>query len=263
METKMRIKLYEAKENQPPELLSDRLVEQSTEFNSGPKHKHKGPLSLELNLRDKEDCEKAIVYIGKLALDLPLEATEKPKKVKKVLDNLSDDAPLQDLIEQMSTVESQEILIKELQSLNFKFMTHQQLVDMNEITPGLVEVPNNLSDWQFMVRLLKLAKNPVNDKWDTRLIFAIKIRGERKNRVNVLLWGKPHTKFKTSWESEEEINFKKKDRLITFPEFMDYPMRSKFRAERRKYDLHIESGSKEAFEFSDFYKKWEKYIGIK
>lgn len=263
METKMRIKLYESKDNQTPELISDRLVEQSTEFNLGPKHKHKGPISLELNLRDKVDCEKALEYIGKLALDLPLEATEKPKKVKRILDNLDDEAPLQSLVEQIKAMENQEVIIKELQSLNFKFMTYQQLQDMNEITPGLVEVKSKYSDLQFMVRLVRLAKNPANDKWDTRLILGIKIRGERINKVIVFLWGKYSEKITKHWASEEEINFKKKDRLITFPEFMDYPMRSKFRAERRKYDLHIESGSKEAFEFSEFYKKWEKYVSIK
>lgn len=241
-------------------LLQDRLVEQTTEFSMGPKEKHTGPMSLELNLNSKEEVEASINYLKKLALDLPIDVKTEKKSTgsKKLEQMLSDKEPLLDLKNTvLSKAKTQEDLIKLLRTYEFRFTDSTYLADFNEAKPGTIEVLDKHKDYQFMARLYKEAKDPINDKWDMRLVFAIKIRGEKVNKVKVYLWGKFESNINLKWENDsQDINFKVKEKFITFPEFMDYDMRKKFRLERKKLNENPELVP------SKFYEKWAPYVKV-
>lgn len=260
--SKVRIKLLS------PEgvVITDRLVDQATEFRIGPKEKHDGPISVELNLHSKEDVENALAYLGKLALDLPLE--QKPTKAlkkSKLGAMLEDKEPLLELLQTLKAkCNTQEELIENLREYNFKFLNVDLLKDINRVYENSIVVRSRDENLQFMVRLVKQAKNPINDKWDTRLCLGFDLNAPTA-RVVVYLWGKYHEKIKLGWKNEKNINTKKKDDiLLSFPDFMDYEMRTRFRAEHRKWAIETENGKNpEAFDLSKFYRKWKPYVIIK
>lgn len=259
--TKMRIKLYDK-----GLLISDRLVEQSTEFNSGPKATHTGPMSLELNLDNQEEVEFAIAYLKKLKGDLPIVVEAKKSAAKKIDKMLSEKEPLLDLLKTLKVKAlSQERLIEMLREYKFRFLTSEYIRDYHE-AKGLAENPMLVirdmdMEYQFMARLVRETKSPFNDQYDFRLTFGIKIIGERVEKVRVYLWGKYDETLKIPWEKVKGVNFKKVDQLHSFPEWMDYADRRKWRVEHRKWEVATEKGKfPEKFELSKGYLKAAPYV---
>ena len=80
--------------------------------------------------------------------------------------------------------------------------------------------------------------------------------GKRVGRIKVYMWGKFEESLDLPWKTKAPINFKKKEKFIFFPEFMDYPMRRKFRLEYRKLQENPE------METSAFYQKWLPYVKV-
>lgn len=258
--SKMRIKLFDPIEKI---LISDRLVEQSTELLKGPKEEHKGPMSFEVNLYQQEDVDGFIAYLKKIKGELPLEKEENPKvkKDKKLDKMLSDKEPLLDLLKVFQNKgTSQEKLIALAREYDFRFIASDVAMDHNVHNPGQIEIRDNHKDYQFMVRLIKEAKDPANDKYDWRLVFGIKIVGEKTNHVKVYLFGKFDTSWKIPWEDAKEHNFKKVEKVYIFPEYMDIDDRKKWRSENRKVIRAQETG--EAYEPSKFYNKYSPYIKV-
>lgn len=256
LSSKLRVKLFDPKTFL---LLQDRLVEQVTEFTNGPREKHEGPMSIELNLNTKEEVSAAIEYLKRLALDLPIEtkSLKKTTSAKKLENMLSDKEPLVDLKKTvLAKASNQEELIDLLRTYEFRFTNAQYLEDFNTNKPGTIEINEKHKEYQFMARLYKEAKDPINDKWDMRLVFGIKIQGDRVAVVKVYMWGKFDESIKLPWKNKEAINFKKKEKFLGFPEFMDYGMRRKFRLEYKKLQEDPET------EKSPFYKKWEAYVKV-
>lgn len=252
--TKMRLQMFDPSTK---ELVSDRLVEQATEFNIGPKFKHEGPLRIELSLLDKQDVDNAINYIGKLVGNLPLETkvAKKLSKNKAAEQTLMSDEPLREFMELCCTKQSQEDLISHLREHDFRFLTYQDLMDLPTGVPNIKAKHN---DYQFMVRLVKQAKVPINDRWDTRLVFGIKYLGERRNLVQVYIWGELDKKVKMPWvtAATKEINFKDKPKVFFFPEYMTLEERGRFRAEHRKLNGQLESERSP----SKFFTRWAQFI---
>ena len=220
IEKKMRIQLFDGEFN----MLSDRLVSQDTEFNLGPKEKHKGPLRIELTLFEQEDVDKSITYLKKLVQDLPIEKKEKKVKVKE-LDTETREQFLEDVL---NRVNDQEELIKVLRDAHYRFLTVDHIYDMGLKLP----IAEKHLDYQFMVLQLKEAKIASNDKYDPQLAFGIKLLGEKVDKVLVYLYGKFDRKVTLSWPSKVKTSFQKMD-LIKFPPYMKSEEREKFRNELR------------------------------
>jgi hypothetical protein len=231
------------------------LVEQATELRMGPKEPHQGPYTLEFNLVSQEDVEGMVEYIKKLKGDLPIttSTTKVKTKDKKIDEMLSDKEPLLDLLKTLKAkCKTQEKLISELREYGFKFVAADVIQDY--ASPDMITLKEKHLDYQFMVRLVKEAKDPSNDKWDYRLVFGIKFMGEKVAKVQVYLWGKWEEVLKIGWEKEEDINFKKVETLYSFPEWMDYAERKRWRLENRKLEKNPE------LEPSKFYTKCKPYI---
>lgn len=246
MEKKIRIQLF----TEEGSLVEDRLVSQDIELRNGPKVQHKGPIRIEFSLFDKDDTESAIQYIQKLTGLMPLEAKVKKIKNLKVLDTVDTEQQLLNLIEFVRESKDQDALIKYLrEDQGFKFLTTEYLLSYG--------YPINIKDihkdkYQWMIRCIKYAKNPVNDKYDPMLIFginmiernekiAVYLNGELKERINIPLPAKP------KWGIE-------KTSILVFPPYMQQDEKDRFRYE---YRLHEQDENKEP---SKFFKRWYPFV---
>lgn len=260
--SKMRLRLYSPEDGS---LISDRLVEQTTEFMGGPKETHKGAFSVELNLMDQTQVDSAIEYLKKLKGDLPIAEISKPKSTTKTIDKmLSEKEPLLDLLKTIKGKgTTQEKMITMLREYNFRFISGLMIQDMSLNDPNIAKQlelreKDITNDYQYMVRLVKEAKEPLNDKYDFRLVFGIKIVGEKRNFVQIYLWGEWAESIKVEWENAKKNNFKKVEKMYVFPEFMDYADRKKWRSENRKKETALSKGL--PFEESKAFKKWTPYV---
>ena len=264
--SKIRISLYEPNSPIPT---SDRLVENNLEFLNGPKEKWDGPIGISIVLENKQEAEGLITYLQQLALDLPISEKAKKTTERKIQStSLLEQEPLQELLNHAFLKnKNQEDLIQYLRNLNFVFITQDHLKDINDkqgtpwelkrITkPKVKGFKTPHENWQFMVRQLKLAKDPKNDKYDTQLALGIKLVGNRFPKVHIYLYGKYSETKELHWANAKEINFKVKQKFYKFNEAMTYEDRAKWRLEDRK--MQAEPG----LEPSKFYLRWKDYVTI-
>jgi hypothetical protein len=255
---KMRIRLYSKDGSE----ISDRLVEQTTELRIGPKETHNGPLTIEFNLTSQEEVDAMVEYIRKLKGDLPITTTSKPaaKSAKSLDKMLSAKEPLLDLLKTLKAkAKNQEDLVSMLREYGYKFIATDVIKDYAK--PEMITLKEKHESYQWMVRLVKEAKDPANDKWDYRLVFGIKFMGEKVEKVQVYLWGKWQEAWKLPWKEKEDINFKKVNRVYIFPDWMDYAERKKWRVEHRKILAAAEKGNPIPEEkYSKLYLKCKPYI---
>lgn len=249
--TKMRIKTF-TKEGL---MLQDRLVEQATELRMGPKEKHKGPICLEFNLLTQDDVVGMLDYVGKLKGDLPIE--QKVKKIKKPKDEmLGDKHPIEDLVnEAKAKAKTQEELMTLLrEKWDFRFIDSSYIREF--VPEEQIKIREKDMDYQFMVRMYKEAKAPANDKYDWRLVFGIKVVGDKVDKVQVYLYGKYTATWNKPWEKPKEHNFKKVNAIYIFPEFMTYEERKKWRTENRK------KAKDPNFKTSKQFDRWTPYVKV-
>jgi hypothetical protein len=249
--SKMRIK------NFTPEglLVQDRLVEQVTELRAGPKEKHTGPICLEFNLLTQADVQGMIEYISKLKGDLPIE--EKVKKIKKPKDEmLGDKHPIEDLVNEAKVkAKTQEELMTLLrEKWDFRFIDSSYIQEF--VPEEQIKLRSKDLDYQFMVRMYKEAKAPANDKYDWRLVFGIKIVGDKIDKVQVYLYGKYECTWTKPWDKPKDHNFKKVNAIYIFPEFMTYEERKKWRTENRKKQKDPN------FKTSKQFDRWTPYVKV-
>jgi len=257
--SKRRIRLFDSTSHL---MLSDRLVEQSTEMMKGPEEIHKGPISLEFNLYNQGEVDSMIDYVKKLRGVLPIEEKKKVgRKSKTVEKMLSDKEPLLDIIKLIkSKCKTQEDVVKTLREYDFMFVDHWTIQDVAKPDMITLREKDLEKDYQYMVRRIKEAKDPANDKFDWRLTFGIKIVGERIGVVQIYLWGEHSEYLKIPWDDKNKINFKKVEKIYSFPEMMDYVERKKWRMENRKVLKALENNV--AYEPSKFFNKWKPYVKV-
>jgi len=231
-EVKMRVKLL----NPDFTIKKDRLISQDSEFNLGAPEKHKGPITLEVTLRDKADVAQITKYLGQLLGDLPI--TERKVYGKKEKVEVLDKEPIKDMLDEMTkTCKTQDDVVKYLRDRNFKFVTAQFLEDRQM---GIQLVEEHKNDYQFMIRLLKETQNPLTDKYDPQLVVGIKFAGKEKGKyVRVYLYNKFESSLKLPWAAKSDINFKK-IAFMKFPHYMVQEERDKYSLEMRKMKLNPE-----------------------
>lgn len=255
METKMRITLYN--DNQPLPI-SDRLVEQGIELNMGPKIAHKGPLVISFSLHTQDDANAASEYLKKLVGILPLKT--KAVKLRKGIGSveLDNNEPLEDFANQaIKTQKSQEKLINFLRDHNFKCIMTDVITEVVPELNTYIKLKPKHQKYQWFIRQIKAAKDPTKDKYDPRLMFGIKLIGNKVDKVVVYLFGKFYVLAKIGWEKQKTYNFKKVDTLTKFPDHMDYDDRKKWRAEYRKV---ITNPNHKPSKFYEKHKPWIKFF---
>lgn len=236
-----------------PELvtLEDRLVDQTTEFNLGPKEAHKGPLRLEVTLRDQSDIDNLITYIKRLKGDMPI--PERKVYSKKASSEPEGESSIEQFLSECKQQASQKELVALLRSRNFKFVDKQFLDDFE-----IAKVSDKFAEKQLMIRQLKEAKSPKADKWDPQLIFVFDLYGENPGTIRVILFNELQ-KEKIKYEDESTEVFKlKRSEFMKFPHYMTHEEREKYRTEQRKYQLAKAAG--EEINYSKFWRRWHDVV---
>lgn len=248
---KMRLQLFDGGLNQ----LEDRLVSQDTELRKGPAEVHKGPIKLEVCLFEKEDIDRVVLYINQLVGYLPVELT--PKKARKEVGEYTDDKSWREtLLAEIIQLESQDEMVARLRKEGFIFMTSEHLADL-----GLIEwakEQDHLTHFQWMIKLLKEAKSPVNNKYDPKLLIGFKLLGEKTEEVYSLLHGSPEMYHKV-WKKANKVTFKKSE-MAKFPVWMNAEEREKFRTELYKARKATDEAP---HEFSKFFKRWYQDVDFR
>lgn len=248
-EKKIRVQLYDDEGR----LISDKLFKQTSEYATGPKFEHNGPMRIELTMDNKEDVEKAILYLQKISGMLPL--TTKVKKVKKAKIDDEDvdfaEKVYEDVVKKAS---NQDELIQNLRNLGFVFVTRDLLNVMERFSK--VEWTEN--DWrtdkyQYMVKVIKTSKNPMLDRFDPTIIVGIKIFRKRDENVSIYMYGKytDTIQVKVPNKSIESFSTQK---LHIFPEYMSEKEKERFRKEYREMEMD------ESKTPSPFFIRWNKWV---
>lgn len=223
---KLRIQTFDSEGFQ----INDRLVEQDIEFYQGPKEAHEGPMRLELNLWEKDDIEKALEYIQKLSGRLPIVApgSNKPKKLKGQGKIILEPEQRQELIKAVIELESQDEIVAFLREQGFEFLTFDYINSLG-LETGISE--DHQKKYQWMLKLVKRAKNPLNNKFDPMLAFGFKLIGKKISSLVIYLFKKKHKVLKRPWKSKTKVSFKNTD-MIKFPHYMIQEEKDKFIVER-------------------------------
>lgn len=242
MKPKIRIQLLDKK----GVVVSDRLVDQYTELLQGPKDKHDGPIRIEVSIFDEPTIENFKTYLDKLKGTIPL---EKPLPKKTPQEKVN---PYKEIFVAIKQKEHIEDIIEYLDNLNFRFLSGQLIEELAHKIPGN---PTNDIDisYQWMVRVLRYAKDPANDKFDFSMLVGIKFLGKKSNKVIVFYNGKLKATLTRKWLKGDVINLKKKKIPMVFPDYMTIEERKKWRYVRRKVELNKPIGQKEQ-KFYDRYK---------
>lgn len=252
--SKLRITLSD---KETREIISDRLVESALEFSTGPKEKHDGPIRVDMLLENRGEVEGLVQYLQKLALDLPLD-TKTTKRTYNKTTNLADDQKM-DIIQIINKTKNLEEAIQLLRDTNYAFLSYEHLKTIADKNGWAFELKNpKHENYQFMCRVLRLAKDPKNDLIDISLVFGIKIMGNRFDKILVFEGGKQTQLIKKEWAERKEIGFKVKEKFFKFPKPMSYEERAKWRAEDRKVMGAKEKGTD--YTPAAFYTKWAPFI---
>lgn len=250
MSNKMRIQLL------TPEgiVISDRLVDQNTEFYQGPKEKHESGFRIELVLDNQSDVDKAIEYLQKLSGKLPIEIKgvqgRKPTNNKVQLNDNSREILFRESYDQ---AKDQDDFIKILRDKDFVFVTSEHL---KTIIPESYSISSRkLESYEWLIRCIKLAKDPRADKFDPTILIGIKILSERSDKMVLYMNGEIWKEKLSLKVPENAIGFKKTN-LIKYPHYMTYEEREKWGIEHRALLNNPEKKK------SKFYLRWEKDIKL-
>lgn len=251
MKSKIRIQLFD-KEGKPE---SDRLVDQYTEFNIGPKDKHDGQLKIEFNLQNQQEIKGAIIYLEQLMGLAPIK--ELKQRGRKPMGAIKADV-LQDsrnkILEEIKSNKfvDQEKLINFLRNdCNFALLSEQHMAEIG-IDINLKKIHKD-KGYFFFMRCLRLAKDPINDKFDPTLSIGIKILEPSEK---IIIYQHRNYQEKLMVDLPDKKFIFKTQAILRFPKFMSEDERLKFRKENRELLANHEKKR------SKFYRRWEPDVKI-
>ena len=250
---KMRIQLLDDELR----AISDRLVVQDTEFMVGPKDKHKGAITIELQLHSKEDVVKCKEYLDKLVGDLPL-VVSKRSAAKAVSSVSSEEADLSALIKPvMSESAEMDTVVETLRTEHsFVFVSAQYieaLADSGKIKFAFKKEEHK--DLVYLVKQTKKGKVPSSDRYDWRVAIGFKLNS-KENYQMVYELGKFQKSYNIPWKSKKAIVRLKKKAMTVFPRFMTEGEREKYRTIQRKQEDKEYTLSKAEEKFSTRWGEW-------
>ena len=219
---------------------ADRLVDQASALNDGAEEMEGYYVTLEVTIFDKVSAELAVNYIKQITGDLPSFLRKAPiKTTQKENGGLFMNDSYQKFIKELSSTKDQEALINNLRDLGYHFYSTDHLVELGF---AISFADEKHEKYQWMVKRLKEAKDPVNDKLDKNLIIGIKIAGKHFEKVHFYyrnpqsaeLFLKLHSTAKIAWPEQHHINFKKMKVTLRFPQYMTYDDRRRWRTEHEK-----------------------------
>lgn len=245
---KLRIQLFDDEGFQ----VQDRLVEQDIELYQGPKDVHKGPMRIEVNLWEQKDIDGFIEYLKKMRGELPMHAPGKHKPKKTGSKIALEPQHREQILDYIKGLETQDKVIAYLREEGFEFVTYEYLESL-ELADKTGIIDKHKEKYQWMLKLVKKAKNPLNSKYDPTLCFGFKIVGKKLESFVIYLYGEKHSVQKKPWKDTKKLSFKNTE-MINFPPYMMQEEKDKFRAELAHYRQYPEK------KLSKFFKRWMKDV---
>lgn len=240
-------------------LESDRMVKQFPEFYAGPKGVHNGPLRIEFTMVDQDDINGAIEYLKRICGDLPLKVKGDKTTTTRKASGIDTDDQFQDdkkiIVEELLSrnKNNQDNVIKELREMGFVFVTGDFL---KFVIPGTYKIKDIHRDqYQWLVRRIKEAKDPKNDKYDPQILIGLKILNKRSDRVLTYLYGELNSKESIPVPKKNPMKASKTN-LLKFPTYMKEDERLKFGQEHRLLFNNPERKP------SKFYMRWYKDVKV-
>lgn len=260
---KMRIQLL----NENGTIKSDRLVNQSIEFNTGPKDSHKGATRFEITFQDKQDIDNFFAYLDKLRSDLPQrDITSRGRKPGEAATK-SLETPRENIILDVEKMAKdgkvQDDIIKYLRGLDFvmilteDFLIHEKNFPFKSNDIG---EPNSNGQYPdsivWMARRIKKSKtNPSLDKYDSMVLFGIQIlKKKRKFKLVPYLYKERKEVISLDIKEGNKNSFSLVKEFTKFPHYMTEEERLKFQAE---YRMLIANQEKEP---SKFFTRWSQDV---
>lgn len=253
LKPKMRVQLLD------PELrvISDRLVDQSIEFMQGAKVKHQDPIKIEVTLTSKNDIDSLKTYLEQLAGNLPLKeigTRGRPAASTKELKSPREDIYLK--VEEMAKSENQDAIIKYLRDLGFVFLLTEDFLHYFPKFPFRskdIGEPNRNKQYpdsyQWMVRRIKMAKNPKSDKYDPQIIFGFQMLSKRNPKFVGYLYKEYKSRMKAEIPEKLALSFANFE-MAKLPSYMEESERLRWSSEMRA--LSMDKGKKP----SKFFLRW-------
>lgn len=245
--------------------IEDRLVDQSTEFMTGPKKGHKGPIRFEVTLQNQADIDSFKAYIDKLRSELPAKEISSRGRPSASSTTTTLESPREDILVKVETMvkdgANQLEIIKYLRSMGFLFLlTEDFLRYFPEFEFNIKDIgePNSSSQYpkslSWMVRCIKMAKDPKADKYDKMVIFGFQIQGDRTNKIVPYLYGDRKKPLRAPIEKKNPVSFNGIKELTKFPHYQTEEERLKFSTEMR---MLLQNKEKKP---SKFFIRWHKDV---
>jgi len=249
MKKKLRLQLFN-KEGVP---CLEKWVDQATEFYAGPKEAHDGLIRVEFTLGDQGDVEKAKRYLDQLTGNLEL-----PRKRGRTAVNNNNDI-------EMSADQRKELLDvackKKDQNAFFDYLRNEgdfRFVDQSFLKSlglwgklGLSKIHEDVK-YSYMMRAIKFAKDPKNDKYDPQMVVVARLIGKRMERITLYLNGEKYKVIKLSIP-KHQTEVLKTNGAFKFDKAMTEDERDRFRKEHRELVNGKPAKSK-------FYRRWEPFV---
>lgn len=235
---KLRIQLL----NDQGVVQSDRLVDQTLEFNMGSKVKHTGPLRLEVNLFNQRDIDGFINYIQGLRNGLPqVELKARGRTPHAVVEMNS---PREEILGEVENLieqgKNQDEIILYLRSLGFVFLLTEDFLGYFPSYPfknrDIGEKSHSgqyLQSYCWMSRRLKFGKDPKTDKYDPQIIFGFELLRDRTTKFVCYLYKERKKPLSAELPSKTAISFTNTE-MTKFPKYMTEEERLKFSTETRQ-----------------------------
>ena len=258
---KLNIIYYD--ENGKP-IKQDRL-DQIDALVKGPSRIHPHTFRIATTIKTEADVERVarymkgvlgIIQIPKLKKDnrtynrtikVGRKQIERPNKLIFMNDN---EAYLQ-IIKDLSSRKSMEDVVQYLRECNFRVVNKQFMEELDsQHTKGMN------SRFIYMTRMSRIAPDPADDVYDTTLSVAIDLFGTNRREgfiASMFHQGKFRRKLvKLPWKRKDNINFKERKILVTFPDGMSI----QDRIDWRKYHFKIKAGKDISDRDKAFHDKW-------
>lgn len=236
---KMRIQLL------TPELVptSDRLVDQYTElYVTGAKTKHTDPIRLELVLTSQNDIDAFKKYLDQLAGNLPIKETGSRGRPS-TASSAPLESPREDILQSVEDMvkegQDQDQVIEYLRNLGFVFLLTEDFLQYFpdfKFKENHIGTPNRQGQYPkglcWMVRRVKMAKDPKSDKYDPQIIFGFEMLGQRARKFVAYLYKEYKGRYKANIPDKKALTFASFE-MAKMPAYMTEEERLKWSTEMR------------------------------
>lgn len=223
-------------------VISDRLVDATSEYYSGPKVQHKGPIRIEVTLTNTSDVTSFKEYLDRLIGNLPVKQPSQGRGRPSVATQALSESPREDILLNVEKLvkeeKTQAEIISYLRELGFVFLLTEDFLHYFEGFPfdkrdvGKPTDNNQyLDSMSWMVRCIKRAKDPQADKFDPMIIFGFNILREKSKKIVPYLYKERKEPLRASL-GKAKLSFSAVE-FTKFPKYQLEEERLKWSAEMR------------------------------